>query len=252
MKTKFKVVQISDCHVSADPDAIYRGINPRTAFEQVLPAVIDWKPDLILLTGDLAEDASDEAYAYLATHLAKLDSPILTLPGNHDYAARQNHHFVSTAVDEPLVFEASHWRVILLNSAVENQIAGSLSDNQLEQLERELSANDKPTLVALHHQPLPVGSPWIDRYPLLEPEKLYSCLENEGNVQAVVWGHIHQEFSEERGDISLLGSPSSSANSLPGRDKFTYDERGPACRWLKLDCKGGLETGILRPVASSA
>jgi Icc protein len=157
MEETLKIVQISDCHVSADPDAIYRGINPRQTFERLLPAVLAWKPDLILLTGDLAEDASDEAYAYLAAQIEKTGVPVLTLPGNHDLAARQKHHFRNTSVDQSLIHETEYWRVLMLNSAVEKQISGSFSDHQLEQIERELSVSDKPTLVALHHQPVPVG-----------------------------------------------------------------------------------------------
>ncbi len=252
VEEKLKIVQVTDCHVSADPDAIYREINPRRSIEQLLPVITDWGPDLILLTGDLAEDASDEAYAYLAARLVIADVPVFTLPGNHDHAGKQAHHFVNTAVDKPLIYESKHWRVILLNSAVEGQVSGWFSQSDLERLRKELCASSKPSLIALHHQPLAVGSQWIDRYPLLHPEKFFSCLQSCENVQAVVWGHIHQEFSDKHGEIDLLSAPSSSANSLPGHDRFTFDDRGPACRWLRLDSKGGFETGILRPEAMPA
>ena len=93
MSAVFRLIQISDCHVSADPGASYRGINPRQAFEKLLDHVIDWKPDALLVTGDLAEDGSEEAYRYLAMLLNDLDVPLLTLPGNHDRPMRQKQHF---------------------------------------------------------------------------------------------------------------------------------------------------------------
>jgi hypothetical protein len=48
--------------------------------------------------------------------------------------------------------------------------------------------------------------------------------------------------------VTVLGSPSSVANSLPVRETFTLDLGGPACRWLELSSKGTIETGLLRAV----
>jgi hypothetical protein len=37
------------------------------------------------------------------------------------------------------------------------------------------------------------------------------------------------------------------ANTLAGRDAFTLDLGGPACRWLEFGADGTIETGVLRP-----
>jgi hypothetical protein len=47
--------------------------------------------------------------------------------------------------------------------------------------------------------------------------------------------------------VLLLGSPSTVANSLPGKSEFTLDLSGPSCRWLVLATDGTIETGLLRP-----
>jgi len=101
-------------------------------------------------------------------------------------------------------------------------------------------------IVLLHHQPVLTGSAWIDRYPLAEPESFWSCIETSENIKAVLWGHIHHEFSGKRDDVCLLGSPSTVATGLSGQDKFAFDQSGPACRWLKLGQKGAFETRILK------
>jgi len=87
---------------------------------------------------------------------------------------------------------------------------------------------------------------WIDRYPLEQPEAFWRVVERYPQVRCVVWGHVHQDYKATRGDILLLGSPSSVANSLPEREAFTLDLGGPACRWLELDTGGGIGTGVLR------
>ena len=241
-----KIIQLSDCHVSADPNVLYRGMSPRVELEGLLLEVKKWRPDLLLVTGDLAEDGSKEAYQYLAETLAALNVPVLTIPGNHDRAELQKKHFPKTAVDQALVYDQDGWRLIFLNSAKPGDIAGSFSDADLNGLEIALGSNKLPTVVVLHHQPVLTGSTWIDRFPLKHPEPFWSCLETSKNTKAVLWGHIHHEFSGKRDGICLLGTPSTVANSLPGCEKFTLDRTGPACRWLKLGQKGAFETGIMK------
>jgi Icc protein len=91
-----------------------------------------------------------------------------------------------------------------------------------------------------------VGSLWIDRYGLEGADSFWSLVERHPRIRCVTWGHVHQEFHIRRKGIELLGAPSSVANSLPRREKFTLDLGGPACRWLELHADGGIETGVIR------
>ena len=80
MDNAFRIIQLSDCHVSADPGALYRGVNARLTFEQVVQAALSWRPDLFLVSGDLSEDYSEASYAYLAGVLAEAGVPVVTTP----------------------------------------------------------------------------------------------------------------------------------------------------------------------------
>jgi len=244
-----KIIQLSDCHVSASPDAVYRGIDPRATLQSLLPRVRDWSPDLVLLTGDLAEDASAGAYAFLRDALAKIDAPVISIPGNHDDPAGQGRYFPATATETPLVRIAKGWKLIMLNSAAEGRIEGVLSEAMLEGLGTALRQAPVPTMVVLHHQPVPTDSPWIDRYALREPEAFWSIIDQYESVRAVCWGHIHHDFEALRGEVCLLGAPSTSRNSLARQKRFTGDPAGPAARWFELGADGRLGTGLLRPSA---
>jgi Icc protein len=241
-----RVIQLSDCHVSAAAGVLYRGSDPRKALESMLRAVQAWGPDLILATGDLSEDASEESYRYLSARLSTLDVPVLTTPGNHDLPSLQAAWFEACPVDEPRVHQAGHWQIVLLNSAVEGYVPGLLSDRMLAGLIDALTDREHPKLLVLHHQPVPVGSPWIDRYPLEEPERLWEALDGRSDIRAMVWGHIHQEFAAWHGATRLLGCPSTVINSQPECSEFMPDPRGPACRWIKLGPGGEVATGLLR------
>lgn len=242
-----RLVQLSDCHVSADPGADYRGSNPRQTLDEVLEAAAERRPDLLAVTGDLSEDFSEESYRYLSGRFSSLGVPVLTLPGNHDDPRLQLSVFPACPVEAPLVHDVGEWRLILLNSAVEGEVPGRLSDDMLAGLSTALEDRSRPKLLFLHHQPIPVGSPWIDKYPLREPERLWEVVQERSDVRIVAWGHIHQPFTARRGHIALLGAPSTAVNSLPGRTELTPDPRGPACRWFELASNDEFQTGILGP-----
>ena len=246
MDRAFRIIQLSDCHVSADPAALYRGTNARQALERVLEAARCWEPDLVLVSGDLSEDYSEASYEYIARALGAIGVPVVTTPGNHDRPDLQLRYFPDTAISEPLIFAAGAWRVVILNSSVENEVPGRLKDAMLDGLRRALGDSSRPVLVVLHHQPVAVGSHWIDRYPLLEPGPFMELLESRREVRGVVWGHIHHAFREQRFGALLLGAPSTVSNSVAFREEFTPDPAGPACRWLKLAPDGSLASGILR------
>lgn len=242
-----RLVQLSDCHLPGDPRTGYRGRDADAGLVGLLPTVQRWNPDLLLLTGDLSEDASPAAYARLAAALQPLARPLLALPGNHDEPAALRSRFPRGPWRHPLAVDAGSWRVALLDSTVAGRVEGRLRAADIDWLERWLRENPAaPVLLALHHQPVPVGSPWIDQYMLQEPEALLRLVERQPMVRAVVWGHVHQDFAARCGAAMLLACPSTAVNSLPSVPSFTEDPAGPACRWLELHAGGSVRTGLLR------
>jgi Icc protein len=241
-----RVIQLSDCHVAEDPCADYRGQNADRNLSAVLTAVENWQPDLILLTGDVSEDASGPSYQRVSEKLAKTRVPVLALPGNHDDPQVMREFFSTGPWQQPHVAVAGNWRLILLDSTERRRVSGVLDQHSLDWLESELQSNaDCHHLVALHHQPVEVGAPWIDKYRLESPEPFLRLVEQAASVRCVTWGHVHHDFRMRRWDVEFFSAPSTAANSLRGTDRFTHDPGGPACRWLKLWPDGQLETGLL-------
>lgn len=240
-----RVLQITDCHLSGDPDARYRGEDARKNLRITLRKAGVFEPDLLLASGDLSEDGSAASYRELKSCFDAAGVPVLSLPGNHDDPALVAEFFPGSPLHEPALSEHGGWQIIRLNSCLPGRPEGRLGRRTLDGLRRVLAAADgRPKLIALHHQPVPVGSAWIDRYPLLEPEDFLALADACAEVKAVVWGHVHQAFDGRRRGTALLGSPSSVINSVPGACKFTPDTCGPACRWLELLPNGRLRTGI--------
>jgi len=243
-----KIIQISDCHVSADREADYRGQNADCNLQKLLPVMRAWDPDLVLLTGDVSEDASPAAYARVATMTGTVGAPLLALPGNHDNPEVMRDSFPLGPWHGPFARESGPWLLVLMDSTVRGGIAGSFSQQTMERFDTLLrGSNAEFVLVALHHQPVPVNAPWIDRFALGNPDLFFQFTDRDSRIRCITWGHVHQDFRSQRNGVNLLGAPSTVANSLPQTRRFTLDLEGPACRWLTLGEDGGVETGLLRP-----
>ena len=98
----------------------------------------------------------------------------------------------------------------------------------------------------LHHQPVLVGSKWIDQYIVRNADAFFGVLDRFTNVKAVVWGHVHQDFSGKRKSVDLFATPSTCVQFKPLCDDFTVDTLMPGYRWFDLKDDGTLTTGIER------
>jgi len=241
----FRLAQISDCHLPASADTPYRGLKADPGLEAMINTLAAWQPQALLITGDLSEDASEASYRRLAQRVGQLNVPVYVVPGNHDDPARMQPYFPNGPYDGPWAFDAGRWKLLLLNSARPGRIDGSIEPEDLQKL-RQVLRDEGPAMLALHHQPVAIGSPWIDKYRLQEPQGLLDCIAAHPELKAVVWGHVHQPFETMLGGTRFMSCPSTAANSLPECARFTLDPAGPACRWLELYDDGRLESGILR------
>lgn len=241
-----RIVQVSDCHVPRDPETDYRGQSADRNLASLLPAIRRWQPDWLLLTGDVSEDGSAAAYGRVSAQLSTAGAPVLALPGNHDDPAAMRLYFPLGPWDGPLQRESRGWQLLLLDSTVPGEVSGRFAPQALERLDRCLRRGAAHVLLALHHQPVPVNAPWIDRYALESAAAFLDVVDRHARVRCITWGHVHQDFESVRNGVLLLGSPSSAVNSLPNVESFTLDLGGPACRWLELGPDGGVATGLLR------
>ena len=241
-----RLVQISDCHLSRQANALYRGGSADSGLKALLPAIAAWNPHIVMATGDLSEDASRDSYDRLKEYLQTLCVPVCVLPGNHDEDDVMQSRFALGPWGKPLILPVQDWRLVLLKSSVSGRIDGSVSEVDLSILEQGLNAEpEKKFLLALHHQPVKIGSLWIDRHRLQNPKPLMSLIRGHKQVKGVVWGHVHQVFETEFAHARGMSCPSTAANSLAGTDRFEKDGAGPACRWLILHPDGAFETGLL-------
>ena len=135
MNDVFRIAQISDCHVSAAPDTLYRGQNPVENLRAVLDHVATRKPDILLATGDLSEDGSAASYETLAGMLAQPGVPVLAVPGNHDEPALLEEYFPGSPVGGVAVTDHGKWQIIRLDYCLPGKPYGRLDEKALQKFE---------------------------------------------------------------------------------------------------------------------
>lgn len=244
-----RLVQVTDSHIFADPEGCLLGLNTRESFEAVCARVEqeEWRPDALLATGDLAQDASPEAYKYLAGRFYKMDIPIFWIAGNHDSPDAMEMFLSNGRISSVKHLLIGHWQIILLNSSVIGKVHGQLDDSQLDFLQKSLARyKDKHSLVVLHHQPVNIGSHWLDNIGLKNNQAFNKIISQHKNVKGVLWGHVHQEFNKMQKGVNWIASPSSCVQFTPKSEDFSADTRAPGYRYLNLYPDGRIESVVHR------
>src|ERR1700731_489334 len=80
------IAQISDLHIKPPGSLAYGRVDTASALERCVVALNAFrpKPDLVVISGDLADTPTAEEYEHLKRLLAPLELPFVGIPGNHD------------------------------------------------------------------------------------------------------------------------------------------------------------------------
>ena len=242
-----QVVQLTDMHLFADTNTTLLGLNTDTSLAKVIGLVKQQHlPNIIVASGDLSHDGSPEAYQRLRESFTSLHAVAYCLPGNHDEgkALRSQLNDGQMRTCHKMVTE-NGWQMIFVDSTKAGSEGGHISEQELYQLNETLTNSPShPTLVWLHHQPVLIGSRWLDSMAVDNADDFLAVLERHTQVRAVIWGHVHQQFDKIHKHFRLLASPSTCIQFQPFSEEFSIDPTPPGYRWLKLYKDGSLETGV--------
>jgi 3',5'-cyclic AMP phosphodiesterase CpdA len=196
--TRFVVAHLSDCHMGATDEAPAR---LRRALDHV--AACAPPPDVLLLSGDVADHGLDVEYEVAAELLSTVTIPFVTCPGNHDVRTR----FVQHIGPAESVTDVGDHRLVALNSLVdaadERIDHGELTEGSLRLLDEALAAA-RPTFVVLHHPPVDLHVDLMDPIKLTGAHELAEVLTRHDNAVAVLVGHAHTMASTTFAGIPVL------------------------------------------------
>ncbi len=241
------ILQISDLHLLPDPEGTLMGVNTENNFRRVLEHAFTQHDDidLILLTGDLAQDPTEATYQRIYTILSDYATPTLCLPGNHDDALLLRRILNQTPVSSEKIWSTDHWQLICLDSQIPGSQAGRLTPKELDFLQQQLNAApQRPTLIAIHHHCLPTECAWMDTMIIENNDAFLALLTQHPQVKLVLCGHIHQTMNKRHRDIAILGTPASCFQFKAHSPQFAIDALPPGYRLLNLHADGHFETKV--------
>ena len=196
------IAQISDIHVTPDLSSL-----------QTLERAIDWlktfRPDALVVTGDLVDDGWRQGYRLITACLRSLDCAVPLLPGNGDdaFLMRSELAAVGTwaAAAGPMHFRAAVNGLILcgLDVTVAGQSYGDVLPH-LHWLTSALADVKTPVLLFMHQPPFRIDIEALDQVRCKNDGALLSALEAMDRPPlTIACGHVHRPVSGRLGSIPV-------------------------------------------------
>jgi 3',5'-cyclic AMP phosphodiesterase CpdA len=225
------LAQLSDPHMRVGPD----DAGAARALERAVEALRAQRPapDAVIVTGDIADGARAIEYERVRELLAPLPMPVHVLPGNHDDRDALREWFgLDGGAGERVQYTArcGALRIVACDTSVPGRDDGELD---VEWLAAQVAAEpDAPTIVAMHHLPLPIGLPVLDEIglPAERVRALGDLLARSPQVRRVVTGHVHRTVAGSLGGCAVLACTSTNlqARLEIGAPDLTWAPEPPA------------------------
>jgi Icc protein len=212
MPSTINVAQITDSHLKRERVAGEK--SPDEMLRRAVALVADAQPDVLLLTGDIADDGSSDALERVAQAVKGLGVPVLASAGNHDDPAA-----VATILGAADELSIGGWRLLLADTTIPKTEWGRID---VPELLRRLGPDiGVPTLLALHHPPISTSThPWMR---LEGGAELATALAARSDVRVVLSGHLHEAFNVVFGGVSYIGCSSSLYSIKHRNNEFILD-----------------------------
>lgn len=246
----YRIIQITDSHLGGSREQALLGINNYQSLELVVELIEQEQGkhfDRIIGSGDISFDGSEQSYRDYLELMERFERPVSWVPGNHDCPEMMGRITDVSLLEQSRLVRLADWQLVFLDSKKPDGIGGQLQQQELTLLEDALqNADGKYSLVCLHHQPVAVGSKWIDSQQLGNADRFFEIIDQNPGTQLVLWGHVHQSFDTTRKHIRLLATPSTCHQFEPQQTQFKIGQQLPGYRWIDLHVNGQIETGVSR------
>jgi len=232
----------------ADLDGELRGTKMQASLARVLAhyQASDWNADRVVMTGDVIQDDTAEAYQRFRDLLLPLNLRVHCVPGNHDIRDLMRAACCRPPFSYCAYEEFRDWLIVGIDSCIRGHAGGEVSADELDRLSDIVSRSPaKHVMVCLHHPPVPVGSKWLDSVGLRNGDEVLDRLRSLNRVRLATFGHIHQEHDAEHDGIRIVGTPSTCRQFKPGSEKFAVDDNPPAYRKFVLNPDGSVDTEVI-------
>ncbi|MEU2546217.1 metallophosphoesterase [Streptomyces roseolus] len=239
------IAHVSDIHIDAEERA---GARTRAVLRHLEELPYDLAA--VLVSGDIADHGEPAEYD-AARALLTGRHPLVVCPGNHDDRAAFRaglapllHEDGDPAPTAPVdqVLRGDGFVLAVCDSSIPGKHDGHLEDTTLERLDRVLTdtPHDTPVLVAFHHPPVPLHTPYVDEIRQYGEDRLAALAARHPHLTAFLAGHAHTAAATTFAGRPLLVAPGTvSTLRLP------WEHPGPDSPHVHLDTPPGVAFHVL-------
>ncbi|MDW3219338.1 MAG: metallophosphoesterase [Acidimicrobiales bacterium] len=242
-----RVVQLSDLHFSTKPGG-YMLRDTAETFAAVAEQVRGDAPDLVVVTGDIANEGKLDEYGLAGDALASLDLPVHCLPGNHDFVDPLHGVLPRLNIAVPRSLRIGPWLFLFGDSNLDgghhDPIAGwtdhpdrvdlargGITTQELSWLRRQLELGEADhAMLWLHHPP---GGTGMFERPGYD-DQIAELVGAATPLHAIAAGHEHTGVDRVSAGVPSHVCPSTGVcvdfDALllmpPGYRRFTFHDDG--------------------------
>lgn len=238
-----RILQISDFHLRGDGKLSFQVVDTasflkstKAHLEHVF-SLDGQKPDMIVVTGDIADSGDEKAYLMVYEALSSFNVPVYAVPGNHDRRDRMVRILKGWTIPNPqtapflcYAVQTEEARLLFLDTLNPGSHAGHMRDAELAWLDNELQSNKNvPTLIFMHHPPFITGLPAMDE-PFENREQMRTVLMKAPWAR-LCCGHMHRPIFTVWAGVPCVTAPAASMQieldfTPEGGDTFRMETPG--------------------------
>lgn len=209
MVREMRILHLSDTHIGRIDGPDGRRVDATDSLRLILHELRHQRGvDAVVVTGDLADDGSVEAYTtvreLVGDFARSLDAPVFYTTGNHDersaFAKVLGSGHADAVRDFPgeeraAVSTVGGWRIVTLDSLVPGKVYGRIGAGQLDWLRDVLSVPaEHGTVLAFHHPPISLDISAMQQvFGLRDPGGLAAAIRGS-DVRVLLTGHFHLQL----------------------------------------------------------
>ncbi|MGP6177720.1 metallophosphoesterase [Microbacterium sp. A196] len=223
-----RILHLSDTHFSGDGGRHYGVVDTAEHLHSALSHVGHLLFDLVVVSGDVSEDGTEESYRSIRQQLTPWaqarGARVVYAMGNHDRResfravlgdgqpdADAPRELAGIDLDRPVasVSVQNGWRVVVLDSSVPGAGYGTLEPAQKRFLRETLAAPaEHGTVVVIHHPPVPAQTDLLQALALDDADgvDLIDIVRNS-DVRVILAGHYHLPVTEFISGVAVTVAP---------------------------------------------
>ena len=239
-----KIIQISDCHLFADKQKLgFANRCPFATLSRVLNAIKAENPDLVINTGDVSSDFSEESYLNYRQAWSEvgLSTSELSVAGNHDKIRFWEVCFNRKQGYAQHSLLNGTWHIHLLASRFKGAL-GTVTEGSLRAFADHVRSAPELNHIAVLHHSVMSSNVWMDKHYLTNANAVIASISSLP-VRAVLHGHVHTERCVMLGNTPLFACPST-CWQWGNTKEFSVSNHAPGYRVIKLIDDGGFETSV--------